>query len=129
MNTKKWVAKLCLALSLLGGAQLAHADDDFTLGRTILLGKSDHAAKIPLVVCRRTDAIQVKAEKGLFLQKVKVNFRNGESKTIQFQRWLKEDKKTAWREFAYKRCVKSLEVYGKAKDRDSTAGVRVYGRD
>ena len=45
------------ARSLLGGALLvvasaSHAgDDQFTLGRTILLGAGDHGATIPLVVC------------------------------------------------------------------------------
>ncbi|MGL5155440.1 MAG: DUF2541 family protein, partial [Aeromonas veronii] len=68
------------ARSLLGGALLvvasaSHAgDDQFTLGRTILLGAGDHGATIPLVVCRQTKYIKVKAERDLTLDRVVVTY-------------------------------------------------------
>ncbi len=58
----------------------AHADDKFTLGRTILLEHGNLAAKIPMVICRNTNAIKVKAEKDLELRKVVVRFQNGDEK-------------------------------------------------
>ena len=105
----------------------AHADDKFTLGRTILLEHGNLAAKIPMVICRNTNAIKVKAEKDLELRKVVVRFQNGDEKTIRFHRDLKKDKMTDWRYFGYRRCVKNIEVYGNSEG--STAGVRVYGKE
>ena len=101
----------------------AHADDKFTLGRTILLEHGNLAAKIPMVICRNTNAIKVKAEKDLELRKVVVRFQNGDEKTIRFQRVLKKDKMTDWRYFGYRRCVKNIEVYGNSEG--SKAGVRI----
>lgn len=126
MNSKTLIATLCLGMSLMGASNLAHADDKITLGRTILLGKSNHGAEIPLLVCRRVDAIRVKAERDLRLERVKVTFKNGETKTINFYRGLDKNKQTDWRKFAYTRCVKNIEVFGKADN--SSAGVKVYGR-
>ncbi|KLV04612.1 hypothetical protein ABT56_14200 [Photobacterium aquae] len=126
MKTKSLFAALLLATGLLGASSMAHADDTITLGRTILLGKSDHGAEIPVIGCRRVDAIKVKAERDLFLERVKVTFQNKETRTFKFYRKVGEDKKTDWRKFAYKRCVTHIEVFGKAKG--SSAGVRVYGR-
>ncbi|KJG23091.1 hypothetical protein UB37_07630 [Photobacterium iliopiscarium] len=104
----------------------AQAYDQITLGRTILLKHGEHGAKIPLVVCRNTNAIKVKAERNLHLERIKVTFRNGETRNISFYRDLKKNQETSWRKFSYKRCVKILEVYGNS---DGTrAGVKVYGR-
>ncbi|MGR5134101.1 DUF2541 family protein [Vibrio alfacsensis] len=108
-------------------ASPAHADDKFTLGRTILLEHGNLAAKIPMVVCRNTNAIKVKAEKDLELRKVVVKFQNGDEKTIRFHRDLKKNKTTDWRYFGYRRCVKNIEVYGNSEG--SKAGVRVYGKE
>ena len=105
----------------------AHADDKFTLGRTILLEHGNLAAKIPMVICRNTNAIKVKAEKDLELRKVVVRFQNGDEKTIRFHRDLKKDKMTDWRYFGYRRCVKNIEVYGNSEG--SKAGIRVYGKE
>ncbi|MFN1649822.1 DUF2541 family protein [Vibrio rotiferianus] len=105
----------------------AHADDKFTLGRTILLEHGNLAAKIPMVICRNTNAIKVKAEKDLELTKVVVRFQNGDEKTIRFHRDLKKGKMTDWRYFGYRRCVKNIEVYGNSEG--SKAGVRVYGKE
>ncbi|SKA67883.1 DUF2541 family protein [Enterovibrio nigricans] len=127
MNKKTLLSVMCVLTGLMGVSSAAHADDKFTLGRTILLENANHGAEIPLLVCRRTDAIQVEARKDLHLRKVVVTFNNGETKTIRFHRKVKEDGTTDWRKFAYKRCVKKLEVFGESKN--SSAGVRVYGRD
>ncbi|WP_434996524.1 DUF2541 family protein [Vibrio scophthalmi] len=105
----------------------AQADDKFTLGRTILLEHGKSAAKIPMVICRRTNAIQIKAERDINLRKAVVKFQNGESKTINFYRDFKEDEKSDWRYFGYRRCVKSIDVYGNSER--STGGVRVYGKE
>ncbi|KII75633.1 DUF2541 family protein [Vibrio renipiscarius] len=122
--------KLMLIGSLVAAALLtsqAHADDKFTLGRTILLEHGSAAAKIPMVICRRTNAIQIRAEKDLTLRKAVVKFQNGESKTFSFYRDFKEDDKSDWRYFGYRRCVKSIDVYGNSEG--SKAGVRVYGKE
>ncbi|RJX75792.1 DUF2541 family protein [Vibrio sinensis] len=126
MNSKKLLASFCLFLGFLGAAPAVQADDDITLGRTILLGDNDNGAKIPLIMCRRVDAIQVRADRDLYLKKVEVTFKNGDTKKINFYRSLREDERTDWRKFAYKRCVKKIEVFGRSKN--SSAGVRVYGR-
>ena len=125
MKTKSFLIASLLATSLF--STLAQADGKFTLGRTILLEHGKHAAKIPLVICRRTNAIQIKAERELRLRKAVVKFQNGESKTINFHRNFKEDDKSDWRYFGYRRCVKSIDVYGNSER--STAGVRVYGKE
>ncbi|MEC6824013.1 DUF2541 domain-containing protein [Photobacterium sp. NCIMB 13483] len=126
MNIKKAVSYLFVAVSFFGCMSVAHAYDQITLGRTILLEIGDHGAKIPLVVCRNTDAIKVKAERNLHLERIKVTFRNGETRNVSFHRDLKKNQETSWRKFSYKRCVKKLEVYGNS---DGTrAGVKVYGR-
>ncbi|OLQ88216.1 DUF2541 domain-containing protein [Vibrio panuliri] len=105
----------------------AHADDKFTLGRTILLEHGKHAAKVPLLVCRYTNAIQIKAERELDLRKAVVKFQNGESKTFSFYRGFDKDEFSAWRYFGKRRCVKSIDVYGNSEG--SKAGVRVYGKE
>jgi hypothetical protein len=126
MNIKKAVPYLFVTLSFFGNMSAAQAYDQITLGRTILLKHGEHGAKIPLVVCRNTNAIKVKAERNLHLERIKVTFRNGETRNISFYRDLKKNQETSWRKFAYKRCVKKLEVYGNS---DGTrAGVKVYGR-
>ncbi|GEM75285.1 DUF2541 family protein [Vibrio sagamiensis] len=104
-----------------------HADDKFTLGRTILLEHGNLAAKIPMIVCRNTNAIKIKAEKNLELRKAVVKFQNGEEQTIHFHRNLRKDNTTDWRYFGYRRCVKNIDVYGNSKG--SKAGVRVYGKE
>ena len=81
---KTHVMYLALSLGLLGASSFAHADDKITLGRTILLGKSDHGAQIPLLVCRRVDAIKVKADRDMRLERVVVTFNNDDTKTIIF---------------------------------------------
>lgn len=125
------MAKKSLIVSALLGSLLlsvnVHADDKFTLGRTILLEHGKHAAKIPLLVCRYTNAIQVKAEKDLDLRKAVVKFQNGESKTFNFYRGFDKDEKSDWRYFGKRRCVKSIDVYGNSEG--SKAGVRVYGKE
>ncbi|GIU32762.1 DUF2541 domain-containing protein [Shewanella schlegeliana] len=115
-----------MAASMLAVSNVAMADEQITLGRTILLGSGDHGAVIPLLVCRKTDAIRVKAERNLHLEKIKVTFNNGQTKTIHFYRDLKKNQHTDWRGFAYRRCVKKLEVFGNSDG--SKAGVKVLGR-
>ncbi len=126
MKMKSWFFLVCLALSFFGASTLARADDEITLGRTIVFKNTDYGAPIPLLVCRRVDAIKVKADRDMYLRKVVATFKNGETKTFRFYRNIKEDGTTRWRELPYKRCVKKLEVYGESKN--SSAGVRVYGR-
>ncbi len=116
---------LLLAGPMLVGATSAHADDEFTLGRTVVL-KGSQDAIVPVPICRRTDAIRIKAEKGMFLNRVEVKFQSGGTQTFHFNRGLNKGGKTGWRKFAYTRCVSSLKVYGTPYS--SQAGVRVYGR-
>ncbi|KKD60818.1 hypothetical protein RN22_08735 [Grimontia sp. AD028] len=126
MKMKSWFSVVCLSMGLLGASATAQADDDITLGRTIVFENTDYGAPIPLLVCRRVDAIQVKADRDMYLRKVVATFKNGDTKTFRFYRNIKEDDTTDWRELPYKRCVKKLEVFGESKN--SSAGVRVYGR-
>lgn len=118
--------------ALLGGALLAVAsssyasDDQFTLGRTILLGAGDHGATIPLVICRQTKYIKVKAERDLTLERVVVTYGGDRTKTIYFDREMRGEKETEWRSLGSRRCVKKIEVYGNSER--SKAGVKVFGR-
>ncbi|WP_421182988.1 DUF2541 domain-containing protein [Aeromonas enteropelogenes] len=118
--------------ALLGGALLAVAsssyagDDQFTLGRTILLGAGDHGATIPLVICRQTKYIKVKAERDLTLERVVVTYGGDRTKTIYFDREMHGEKETEWRSLGSRRCVKKIEVYGNSER--SKAGVKVFGR-
>ncbi|WP_028021450.1 DUF2541 family protein [Enterovibrio calviensis] len=126
MNMKTLLSLSLVLIGLLTLSGTAQAEERITLGRTILLENGKHGADIPLLVCRRVNAIKVKADRDAYLKQVKVTFKNGETKTISFYRNIKEDDTTDWRKFGYKRCVKKLEVFGESKN--SSAGIRVYGR-
>ncbi|MEZ8030069.1 DUF2541 family protein [Enterovibrio norvegicus] len=123
---KTLLSLICVLTSMLTLSNTAHAEERITLGRTILLENASHGADIPLLMCRRVNAIKLKADRDAYVRKVKVTFKNDETKTINFYRNIKEDATTDWRKFAYKRCVKKLEVFGESKN--SSAGIRVYGR-
>ncbi|WP_434471010.1 DUF2541 family protein [Aeromonas veronii] len=118
--------------TLLGGillvmASASHAgDDQFTLGRTILLGVGDHGATIPLVICRQTKYIKVKAERDLTLDRVVVTYGGDRTKTIYFDQDMRGDTETGWKSLGSRRCVKKIEVYGNSER--SKAGVKVFGR-
>ncbi|MGS0681257.1 DUF2541 family protein [Shewanella sp. 125m-7] len=126
MNIKSVLVSLTLAVGMLVVSSTAIAGEQITLGRTILLSGGDHGAKIPLLICRKTDAIRIKAEKDLHLERIKVTFNNGQTKTVNFYRDLKKDSYTDWRDFGYRRCVKNLEVFGNSDG--SKAGLKVFGR-
>lgn len=126
MKTKSLFAALCVSFGLMGVSAAAHADDTITLGRTIVFENNDYGAEIPLLVCRRVNAIKVKADRDMYLSKIKVTFKNGDKKTFNFFRRVKEDNTTDWRRLPYKRCVKHIEVFAESKN--SSAGVRVLGR-
>ncbi|MGF1707067.1 DUF2541 family protein [Enterovibrio baiacu] len=126
MKMKTLLSLMCVLTGMLTLSSTAHAEERITLGRTILLENASHGADIPLLVCRRVNAIKLKADRDAYVRKVKVTFKNDETKTINFYRNIKEDATTDWRKFAYKRYVKKLEVFGESKN--SSAGIRVYGR-
>jgi hypothetical protein len=112
---------------LLVVASACHASDDqFTLGRTILLGIGDHGANIPMVACRQTKYIKVKAERDLTLDRIVVTYGSNRTKTIKFDRDMRADKETEWKSLGSRVCVKRLEVYGNSEG--SKAGVKVFGR-
>ena len=104
----------------------ARADDQFRLGNTLLLGVGDHAAIIPVMVCRPARSIMVKAGRELTLDRVKVIYGNDRSKTLHFDRTLKEDQESGWKSLGSRVCIRRIEVYGNAQG--SKAGVKVYGR-
>ncbi|MEC4738075.1 DUF2541 family protein [Shewanella sp. E94] len=123
---KKLMAHILFASCVLTVTSVAKADEQITLGRTIVLEASGEGAIIPLLICRKTDALKIKAERKLNLEKVIVTFNNGNTKTVRFYRDLKKNEETKWRSFGYKRCVKKLEVFGSSVG--SRAGVKVFGR-
>ena len=102
------------------------ASEQITLGRTLLLKIGDEGAKAPLILCRRADAIKIQAEKNVYLKRAIVTFKNGDTKTINFNRDLKGGTETDWRSFAYKRCVKNIEVFGNSER--TKAGIKIFGR-
>ena len=104
----------------------AMADDEFRLGQTLLLGVGDHAAIIPIIVCRPAKSIMVKAGRELTLDRVKVFYGNDRSKTLNFDKDLKEDQESGWQSLGSRLCIKRIEVYGNSEG--SRAGVKVYGR-
>lgn len=107
-------------------ASPAQAGDEFRLGKTILLGVGDHPAIIPMIVCRPAKSIMVKAERELTLERVKVFYGNDRSKTLYFDKDLKEDQESGWKSLGSRLCIKKIEVYGNSEG--SKAGVKVYGR-
>ncbi|MCX7127225.1 DUF2541 family protein [Aeromonas sp.] len=130
LNSIWRIASSCRVLFgtlLLVVASACHASDDqFTLGRTILLGIGDHGANIPMVACRQTKYIKVKAERDLTLDRIVVTYGSNRTKTIKFDRNMRADKETEWKSLGSRVCVKRLEVYGNAEG--SKAGVKVFGR-
>ncbi|MFQ2764126.1 DUF2541 domain-containing protein [Aeromonas caviae] len=114
-------------MALLGAAvPPAMADEDIRLGQTILLGVGDHPAIIPMLACRPTKSIMVKAGRELTLEWVKVFYGNDRSKTLYFDKVLKEDQESGWQSLGSRLCIKRIEVYGNSEG--SRAGVKVYGR-
>ncbi|MFT5235291.1 MAG: hypothetical protein ACI8SK_001283 [Shewanella sp.] len=126
MNMKKLMAHILFATSILTATSVAQADEQITLGRTIVLGVSGKGAVIPLLICRKADAFKVKAERKLNLEKIIVTFNNGNTKTVRFNKELNKDEETKWHSFGYKRCVKKLEIFGSSDG--SRSGVKVFGR-
>ncbi|MDR7020617.1 DUF2541 family protein [Aeromonas salmonicida] len=117
---------LLLSTLLLALPAPAMADDEFRLGQTLLLGVGDHAAIIPIIVCRPAKSIMVKAGRELTLNRVKVFYGNDSSKTLTFDKDLKADQESDWKSFGSRLCIKRIEVYGNSEG--SKAGVKVYGR-
>ena len=76
------------------------ADDEFRLGKTILLGVGDHPAIIPMLSPVPTKSIMVKAGRELTLERVKVFYGNDRSKTLYFDKDLKEDQESGWKSSA-----------------------------
>lgn len=117
---------LLLSTLLLALPATAMADDEFRLGKTMLLGVGDHPAIIPIIVCRPAKSIMVKAGRELTLDRVKVFYGNDRSKTLNFDKDLKEDQESGWKSLGSRLCIKRIEVYGNSEG--SKAGVKVYGR-
>ncbi|KFN18273.1 DUF2541 family protein [Aeromonas bestiarum] len=117
---------LLLSTLLLALPAPVMADDEFRLGNTMLLGVGDHAAIIPIIVCRPAKSIMVKAGRELTLDRVKVFYGNDRSKTLNFDKDLKEDQESGWKSLGSRLCIKRIEVYGNSEG--SKAGVKVYGR-
>lgn len=117
---------LLLSTLLLALPAPVMADDEFRLGNTMLLGVGDHPAIIPIIVCRPAKSIMVKAGRELTLDRVKVFYGNDRSKTLNFDKDLKEDQESGWKSLGSRLCIKRIEVYGNSEG--SKAGVKVYGR-
>ncbi|WP_254204316.1 DUF2541 family protein [Aeromonas sp. FDAARGOS 1415] len=124
--SRRGLAACLLSTLLWVPASPALADDEFRLGKTILLGVGDHPAIIPMLACRPTKSIMVKAGRELTLERVKVFYGSDRSKTLYFDRDLKEDQESGWKSLGSRLCIKRIEVYGNSEG--SRAGVRVYGR-
>lgn len=119
--------RILVPMVLLGGVvSPAMADDEFRLGNTLLLGVGDHPAIIPIIICRPARSIMVKAGRELTLDRVKVIYGNDRSKTLHFDKGLKEDQESGWKSLGSGVCIKRIEVYGNSEG--SKAGVKVYGR-
>lgn len=119
--------RILVPMALLGGVvPPAMADDEFRLGNTLLLGVGDHPAIIPIIICRPARSIMVKAGRKLTLDRVKVIYGNDRSKTLHFDKGLKEDQESGWKSLGSRVCIKRIEVYGNSEG--SKAGVKVYGR-
>ena len=124
--SRRGLAACLLSTLLWVPASPALAADEFRLGKTILLGVGDHPAIIPMLACRPTKSIMVKAGRELTLERVKVFYGSDRSKTLYFDRDLKEDQESGWKSLGSRLCIKRIEVYGNSEG--SRAGVRVYGR-
>ena len=121
-----FLSKYAFTLAALLAAPQALAGDQFTLGRTLLLGIGDSGATIPLLVCRPTKYVKVKAERGLTLERLVVTYGDDRTRTVRFDREMDKDQETQWQSLGTRRCVKQIQVYGNAEG--SKAGVKVFGR-
>ncbi|MFS1428359.1 DUF2541 family protein [Vibrio splendidus] len=122
----KLLALSIVTLSAVFSSPQVLADEPKLLGRTIVLEKVSNNAIIPLNSCRYAKEITIRADKDMEIQKAKFTFKNGETRTFSFRDDLKEGERTKWRSFLYKRCIKKIQIFGKADD--DRAGVRVYGK-
>lgn len=126
MKFKKFFSGVLIIVGTLAASTIVHADE-ILLGRTILLsGPPGKMADVPIIGCRKVDAIRLQAVRGLRLNRVKLKFQNGQEREFQFQRELGKREKTMWRPLAFPRCVTHVKVYGYSKH--TTSGIKVYGR-
>ena len=126
MKITSLAIKLLVVSTTFFSVATVQASEQITLGRTLLLKIGAEGAQAPLILCRRADAIKIQAEKNVYLKRAIVTFKNGDKKTINFHRDLKGGTETDWRSFAYKRCVKNIEVFGNSKNTKS--GIKIFGR-
>ncbi len=123
---KERLAKLGVIALFSFTAFSAQADKDIKLGQTLLFQKGQLEANIPLLLCRRVNAIKIQTEKNIYLKKAIVTFKNEKTKVIAFNRKLKANTETNWRPFAYKRYVKNITVFGNSEP--LKAGITVFGK-
>lgn len=121
MLRRRW-----LGILMLGALPAQAAEDQFTLGRTVLLEVSDRGAVIPLVICRVASEIKIKAERNLTLDKLLVTYGNDRTRTINARGVLRREQETGWLPLGGRYCVKKIEVRGHADG--NKAGVKVFGR-
>lgn len=125
MFFRRSLAALMVLVSMLV-APSAMAESQFTLGRTLLLGMGDSGAEIPLIVCRPTKSLKIKAEREVHLERIVVTYGNDKSKSIKLNRTLKEGDESQWYSLGSRVCVKKLELFGNAEG--SKAGIKIFGR-
>ena len=68
-----------------------------------------------MLACRPTKSIMVKAGRELTLERVKVFYGNDRSKTLYFDKDLKEDQESGWQSLGSRLCIKRIEVYGNSE--------------
>lgn len=115
-----------LGMLMLGTLSAQAGEEQFTLGRTILLEVGDRGAVIPLVICRVASEIKIKAERNLTLDKLLVTDSNGRTRSVNAKGALRREQETGWLSLGRRYCVKKIEVRGHADG--SIAGVKVFGR-
>ena len=125
MLFRRSLSALMVLVSLLL-APAAMAESQFTLGRTLLLGMGDQAATIPIIGCRPTKSLKIKAEREAHLDHIVVIYGNNKRKSIKLNQTLRAGEESQWRSLGSRLCVKKLELFGNAEG--NKAGIKVFGR-
>ncbi len=103
------------------------ASDEFRLGSTLLLSIGESEAIVKPLVCRYTDALQLKVEKqNARIEELKVFYKDGSSRTVKVGKEVGKDQRSDWLKLDRRKCITKIRVDGYSKSK--MAEVKIYGR-
>ena len=116
-----------LFLITLSFTSFSFADETIRLGSTLLLSIGESEAIVKPLVCRYTDALQLKVEnQEARIESLKVYYKDGSSRTVKVEKNIGKDQRSNWLKLDRRKCITKIRVDGYAKRK--MAEVKIYGR-